>query len=115
MSTVELNERFAPPNTELQSDVLGELQSITRLHSLSEQELFFKWEAYSIKMGGENVHLNYKVVRDFKKDLQDTLERDSRGKAHAQSASKRGPAATPRNANTGDVYGVLVEQYRRHE
>ena len=76
MSLVELNERFALPNNELQPDVAGELQSIMRLHSLSEQELFFKWEAYSIKMGGENVRMDYKTARDFKKDLQDNLERE---------------------------------------
>lgn len=111
MSTAELNERFALPNNELQPDVVGELQSIMRLHSLSEQELFFKWEAYSIKMGSENTQMNHKTARDFKKDLQDTLERESRGKAHVQSASKKGPTATPRNANTGDVYGVSVGCY----
>ena len=106
MSLVELNERFALPNNELQPDVAGELQSIMRLHSLSEQELFFKWEAYSIKMGGENVRMDYKTARDFKKDLQDNLERESRGKAHTQSASKRGVTATPRASNNGDVFGV---------
>jgi len=106
MSITELNELFAQPNQPLQDDVSGELQSIVRLHSISEQELFFKWEAYSIKMGSENTGIDYKTVRDFKKDLQDTLERESRGKAHVNSASKRGPINTPRNGATGDVYGV---------
>ena len=104
----ELNELFATPNTHLQQDVQGELQSIVRIHSLSPQELFFKWEAYSLKMGAENTHMDYKTARDFKKDLQDGLERDSRAKAHTQSAHKRTMAATPRNANTGDVFGVYV-------
>ena len=105
MSITELNELFAQ-NGPLPEDVAGELQSIIRLHSLSEQELFFKWEAYSIKMGSENTSLSYKTARDFKKDLQDALERESRGKAHMQSAGKRGVMNTPRAGNTGDVYGV---------
>lgn len=104
----ELNELFAAPNTQLQQDVLGELQSILRIHSLSPQELFFKWEAYSLKMGGDNPRIDYKSARDFKKDLQDALERESRGKAHLQSASKRSITGTPRHANTGDVFGVYV-------
>jgi len=106
--TTEINELFASPNTELQQDVLGELQSILRIHSLSPQELFFKWEAYCLKMGAESTRMDYKTARDFKKDLQDALERESRGKAHMQSATKRNMAATPRNANTGDVFGVYV-------
>lgn len=102
----EINEVFAPPNTKLPQDVQGELQSILRIHSISVQELFFKWEAYSLKMGSDNTQMDYKTARDFKKDLQDGLERESRGRAHNQSASKRTMAATPRNANTGDVFGV---------
>ena len=110
MSTTELNELFAQPNKPLAEDVFGELQSIIRLHSLSEQELFFKWEAYSIKMGAENTQMDYKTARDFKKDLQDALERDSRGKVHMQSVSKRGPINTPRGSGTSDVYGVYVQR-----
>ncbi|KAH0138228.1 DNA polymerase alpha 70 kDa subunit, partial [Aureobasidium melanogenum] len=104
--TAEINELFAVPNTTLERDVLGELKSILRIHSLSPQEMFFKWEAYSLKMGPET-QMNYKTAREFKKDLQDALERESRGKAHMQSAQKRSTNGTPRNANTGDVFGVL--------
>lgn len=103
--TAEINELFAVPNTTLERDVLGELKSILRIHSLSPQEMFFKWEAYSLKMGPET-QMNYKTAREFKKDLQDALERESRGKAHMQSAQKRSTNGTPRNANTGDVFGV---------
>ena len=103
----DLNELFATPNTKLQQDVLGELQSIVRIHSLSPQELFFKWEAYSLKMGPDT-QMNYKTAREFKKDLQDALERESRGKAHTQSTNKRSTNGTPRNTNTGDVFGVYV-------
>lgn len=107
MSSAQLNELFAaPPTRTLSEDVLAELQSIIRIHSLSEQELFFKWEAYSIKMGLDGLSLDYKTVRDFKKDIQDALERESRGKTHVPSASKRSHAGTPRVSTGSDVYGV---------
>ena len=105
--TAEINELFAAPNAKLENDVLGELKSTLRIHSLSPQEMFFKWEAYSLKMGPDT-QMNYKTAREFKKDLQDALERESRGKAHMQSANKRSNNGTPRNANTGDVFGVYV-------
>ncbi|KAF4551299.1 DNA polymerase alpha subunit B-like protein [Elsinoe fawcettii] len=106
MSITELSRLFAQPNQELPEDVYAELQSILRLLSLSEQELFYKWEAYSMKLGTENTHLNYKTVRDFKKDLQDALERESRGKAQVHS-TKKTVNNTPRPAASADVYGVL--------
>lgn len=106
MSITELNEIFAQPTVPLPEDVAGELQSIIRLHSVSEQELFYKWEAYCIKMGAENTRMDYKTVRDFKKDLQDALERESRGKTHMQSANKRAVTSTPRHGGVADVYGV---------
>ncbi|PSK43077.1 hypothetical protein B9Z65_7031 [Elsinoe australis] len=106
MSITELSKLFAQPNKDLPEDVSAELQSVMRLLSLSEQELFYKWEAYSMKLGAENTDLNYKTVRDFKKDLQDALERESRGKAQIHS-TKKTVNNTPRPAPTGDVYGVL--------
>ncbi|KAK5150385.1 hypothetical protein LTR04_006823 [Oleoguttula sp. CCFEE 6159] len=105
-TTAELNELFAAPSQQLPPEVLGELQSILRLHSISPQELFYKWESYDMKMGGE-VKLALQTARDFKRDLQDVLERETRGKVHAQSAHKRS-AATPRaGAVNGGVYGLL--------
>lgn len=105
---VELNELFAiPPVTELPPDVLGELQSILRLHSISPQELSYKWESYSMKMGSEQTKLDLATARAFKKDLQETLERESRGKAHIRSVDKRGAYATPRSTGKGDnVFGM---------
>ena len=104
----ELNELFAiPPVTDLSPDVLGELQSILRLHSISPQELSYKWESYSMKMGPEQTKLDLPTARAFKKDLQEMLERDSRGKAHIRSVDKRGAYATPRSAAKGDdVFGM---------
>ncbi|KAL9090332.1 MAG: hypothetical protein Q9165_005366 [Trypethelium subeluteriae] len=104
----ELNELFSIPDGRLSTEILGEMQSIMRLHSISPQELMYKWESYSIKMGAETTQLDLKTVRDFKKDLQDILERESRGKTHVASANKRA-GATPRAAvgSGGDVFGML--------
>ena len=104
----ELNNLFTiPPVTELPSDVLGELQSILRLHSISPQELSYKWESYTMKMGSEQTKLDLATARAFKKDLQEMLERESRGKAHVRSVEKRGAYATPRSATKGDdVFGM---------
>ena len=104
----ELNELFAiPPVAELSPDVLGELQSILRVHSISPMELSYKWESYTMKMGTEQTKLDLSTARAFKKDLQEMLERDSRGKTHQRSADKRGAHATPRSATKGgDVFGM---------
>ena len=109
-STSELNELFAiPPVTELTPDVLGEMQSILRIHSISPTELSHKWESYTMKMGTEQTTLDLNTVRAFKKDLQEMLERDSRGKPHHRSADKRSAHATPRSATKGDdVFGMYV-------
>ena len=99
----ELHELFAiPPMQELPQDVLGEFQSILRLHSISPQELSYKWESYSLKMGSEQTKLDLSTARAFKKDIQETLERESRGKAHVRSIDKRGAFATPRSAMKSD-------------
>lgn len=105
-STVqELNELFSR-GSDLEPDVLAELQSIMRLHSIPPQELFYKWESYSIKMGSDDMKLNIDTARALKKDVQDGLERENRSKAHVLSSAKRG-GATPRNiANSGDVFGM---------
>lgn len=102
----ELNELFPVPNGQLSPEILGELQSIIRLHSISPQELMYKWESYSLKMGAETTQLDLKTVRDFKKDLQEILERNSRGRSHVASANKR-VGATPRaGLSGGDVFGM---------
>lgn len=109
MSEIEedLNSYFCPsPDNDLPPDILGELESILRLHSISPQELFYKWESYSLKMGSEETRLDLDTVRMFKKDVQDGLERENRAK-HAGRADRRNAvAATPRGAVTGDVFGM---------
>ena len=98
----ELTERFTLPTTDIAPVVLGELQSILRIHQLSPKDLSFKWESYCMKMGPET-ELGLKTVRDFKKDLQDALERESREKT--LKVSGRGVNATPRAAmGKGDVF-----------
>ena len=107
----ELNEFFAiHPVSELPPDVLGELQSILRLHSITPQELSYKWESYSMKMGMDQGSLDLGTARALKKDLQEMLERDSRGKAHVRSVDKRGAYATPRagKGKGDDVFGMSV-------
>lgn len=106
----ELNEVFVPSSQDgLSKDVLTELQSILRLHAISPQEVFWKWESYSMKMGSEETKLDLQTVRAFKRDVQDTLERESRGKNNPlRSADKKGGVmATPRAANN-DVFGMYV-------
>ncbi|PNS19273.1 hypothetical protein CAC42_2450 [Sphaceloma murrayae] len=106
MSDTELSSLFASSESTLAADVSAELHSIMRLLSLSGQELFYKWEAYSMKLGSENTKLDYKTVRDFRKDLQDALERESRSKAPVHS-TKKPINHTPRPTSNSDVYGVL--------
>lgn len=99
-----LNDAFSTP---LPADVATEFQHIIRLLDLSAQEIFFKWESYVIKMGVERTKLDYQTVRDFKKDLQDALERDSRAKSHVVHGTAKKTAATPRAGGGGDVFGML--------
>ena len=105
----ELNSIFTPSSDDgLQVDVLGELQSMLRLHSISPQELFYKWESYSLKMGPDDTKLTIDTARAFKKDVQDALERESR-RSHIKSADKRAVAMTPKTlTSSGDVFGMWV-------
>ncbi|KAF1815051.1 DNA polymerase alpha/primase associated subunit [Eremomyces bilateralis CBS 781.70] len=103
-----LNELFASPDTELSPELYGELQSIVRLYSISPQELFYKWESYCIKMGSEETKLSLKSARDLKKDIQDALERESRGKAHPKMNERRTIGATPKAGRPADdVFGMI--------
>lgn len=107
-TTAELNELFAASYPDgLPQDVLAELQSILRVHSITAEELFYKWESYSIKMG-EEVKLNLDTVRGFKQDVQEALERESRGKAGRQTEKRSAVTATPRAAAGADVFGMYV-------
>lgn len=103
----ELNERFGTGGKELEPDVLAELQSIMRLHQLSPQDLFFKFESYSIKLDMDGMNVTIDTLRAFKQDLQSALERSNRSQAYIKPEKRIG--ATPRAsaAKNGDVFGML--------
>lgn len=105
-TTKELNELFAANFPDgLPKDILAELQSILRIHLITPEELFYKWESYSIKMGDE-LKLSIDTVRGFKQDVQEALERESRGKLGRQTEKRSTVTATPRAATGADVFGM---------
>ena len=100
----ELRKLFGENTTD---HIINELSHICTVFSYEPLDVFYSWEAYVQKMGGD-IALDDKTVRDFKKDLQDGLERDSRQKSHVVHASTRKAAPTPRNGGGGgDVFGML--------
>ena len=104
-----VNSLFATSSADgLPTDVVGELESVLRLHSITPQELFYKWESYSMKMGAEDTKLDLDTVRIFKKDVQDSLERSSQVKHVGRGSGRKANAsATPRAApGSGDVMGM---------
>jgi hypothetical protein len=105
MSTDELKSLFSP-NKPLEPDVLSELESIMRLHDLSAEDLFFKWDAYCIKMGTETEALTLSAIRNLKQGIQDSLEK-SNNQRHVQVKTERRVQATPRATAGGDVFGML--------
>ncbi|KAL9593876.1 MAG: hypothetical protein Q9219_007343 [cf. Caloplaca sp. 3 TL-2023] len=99
----QLDEWFLPS-----PEVRIELESTCRLHSLSPEELFYKWESYQFAMGQDRTNLDVPTVRNFKKELQETVEREARTKSHMRSVDRKGAYTTPRNtAKSGDVFGML--------
>lgn len=108
-ATAELNERFSLPESDVGQTLLLELESILRIHHINPEELFYKWESYSMRMG-TGVVLDPKTVRDFKKDLKENLEREMREKANiSKGTEKRAVNATPRAAVAGaDMFDLYV-------
>ncbi|SMR46752.1 unnamed protein product [Zymoseptoria tritici ST99CH_1E4] len=106
MSTAEINKYFAQPDAPLPEDVTTELQHIVQLLGLTPEDLYYKWDSYVITMGADTTKLDYKTVRDFKKTLQDAMERESRKGQVTHTATKR-TTATPRAGAGGDVFGML--------
>ncbi|KFA65691.1 hypothetical protein S40285_04806 [Stachybotrys chlorohalonatus IBT 40285] len=104
MADQDLSTRFSP-NKPLEPDVAGELESIMRLHDLTAENLFYKWEAYCIKMNVDSQAISLDAVRNMKQDIQDALEKRHH---QAQARPERKVAATPRSAaKGGDVFGML--------
>jgi DNA polymerase alpha subunit B len=105
-----INALFAPAADGLSPDILGVLECILRLHSISEQELFYKWESYCLKMGSEETKLDLNTARMFQKDVQENLERSYQTKHNSRdSARKSNVGSTPRAAGNGDVFGMYEQ------
>ncbi|KAK8041222.1 DNA-directed DNA polymerase alpha subunit POL12 [Apiospora phragmitis] len=108
----ELNERFAVGDQQLEPDMLAELQSIMRMHSLSVQDLFFKWESYCIKMDMDEMRLSVVNLRSLKREIQDALERENRDRQAHVVKTERKTGATPRTTiknNAGDYLGGMLD------
>ena len=107
MATAELQQYFTSGAKHIEPDVLGELESIMRLHELSAEDLYYKWESYCIKMDLDSAKLSLSTVRNFKQHVQDALEKTAR-EAHIKTEKRAG--ATPRAGARGvggDVFGML--------
>ena len=103
----EINERFGA-GKELNEDVVLELQSIAKIHGLSVEDMFWKWESYCMKLDKPDMKVNMTTTRAFKQDLQDALERRIRSHPFHTKTEKK-VTATPRAAAMGgDVFGMLV-------
>ncbi|PNY25316.1 DNA polymerase alpha subunit B [Tolypocladium capitatum] len=102
MADAELQSRFSP-NKPLEPDVLAELQSMMRLHDLSAEDLFFKWESYCIELDLDAHEASLRAVRNLKASIQDALEKSSH--RHGQQGERK-INATPK-AGGADVFGML--------
>ncbi|KAI0398296.1 DNA polymerase alpha/epsilon subunit B [Xylariaceae sp. FL0594] len=104
----ELNELFGSGDKPLDHNILIELLSIMQLHSLTPQDLFFKWESYCIKMDMDELKLSVASLSALKQDLLDALERNSRTH-HAHIKTEKRVGAAPRAAvkGGGDVFGMI--------
>ncbi|KAI2643495.1 DNA polymerase alpha/epsilon subunit B [Xylaria nigripes] len=104
----EINERFSNGQKPLEHNVVVELQSIMRLHSLSVQDLYFKWDSYCIKMDMDELEVSVEALAALRQDLLDALERSNRSH-QAKIKSEKRTGVAPRNAvkNGGDVFDML--------
>ena len=101
-----LHEHFSP-NAALEPDVLAELQSTARLHGLSAEDLFYKWESYCIRLDAEASAVTLTAVRNFKQSIQDELEKSNQARA---IAAERRTGVAPRGVKggKGDMYNMCV-------
>ncbi|KAG6024238.1 hypothetical protein E4U40_003416 [Claviceps sp. LM458 group G5] len=104
MADSDIQTRFSP-HKPLEQDVLYEIQSILRLHDLSVDDLFFKWDAYCIRMDLDaQSALSLQNIRNLKHSIQDELEKSHRA---TQVRGERRVNAVPRGVSGGDVFGML--------
>ncbi|KAJ6790200.1 hypothetical protein PWT90_08006 [Aphanocladium album] len=121
MADTELQRLFSAGKA-IEPDVAAELQSMMRLHDLSAEDLFYKWESYCIKMDldatGDALTLAH--VRNLKQNLLDALQKAAAPAPTASSAVKpkqerKTAGMTPRAGAAsgggggagGDMYGML--------
>ncbi|KAF4120453.1 DNA polymerase alpha subunit B [Geosmithia morbida] len=112
----QLQSRFSP-NKALEPDILAELQSMMRLHDLSVEDLYLKWDSYCLRMETDADVVTLQGIRGLKQTIQDTLEREnSTGtssnvgrKKPGHGGSRQQPHAAPRAGAAGgsDVFGML--------
>ncbi|KAH7369290.1 DNA polymerase subunit alpha B [Plectosphaerella cucumerina] len=108
MAAAELQEQFGQGTKPLEPDVLAELQSIIRIHELSAEDLFYKWESLCIKRDTDSSNVTLAAVRDLKQDIQDALEKSARQQPHIKTERRVG--ATPRaaaRAGGADVFSMI--------
>lgn len=97
---------YFSPNAPLEPDVLAELQSLLRLHGVSAEDLFYKWESYCMRLETEANVVTLAALKGFKQSTLDDLEKDNQAKA----AADRRIGATPRSIakGGGDVFSMWV-------
>ncbi|PHH61897.1 hypothetical protein CDD81_7761 [Ophiocordyceps australis] len=105
MAETELESRFSP-NKALEPDVAAELRSMMRLHELSAEDLFYKWESFCIKMDIDAQDVGLEAVRNLKQNIQDALEKDQRQQGRSEG-QRKAVAATPRAHGGTDMVGML--------
>ena len=116
-SKENISAAFAPQGQEIPEDIMGVLESVLRLHSISAQDLYYKWETYCMTMGDET-SLNLGTARMFQKSVQDVVERGHHGKPSGRGSERKSIlTATPRVATSGDVFNMYarnVPQVSKH-
>lgn len=102
--TIALVECFG----ELTPDIVAEFLSMLRSYGFDDQELFWKWESYCMRMGSDDTKLDLETVRLFKKDVQEQLEKDIRAKARHNNSTSRQQKTPRHHKNSGDPLALLV-------
>lgn len=121
MADTELQRLFSAGKA-IEPDIAAELQSMMRLHGISSEDLFYKWESYCIKMeldAGDALTLAH--VRNLKQNMLDALAKSAAAPAAGSSSvvkpkAERKAMGTPRAGRGaanggagagGDMYGIL--------
>lgn len=108
MADADLQSRFSP-NKALEPDVLAELESILRLHDLSAEDLYYKWESYCMKLDRDAQEVSLDAVRNLKQTIQDDLEKSSRQVHIKQERKMAGtPRAGARSSNVASMLDGLI-------